>query len=174
MSSERDWVLQQFADVVDDIANEYTLDSGDPVELEHVNRDESRLLEQGLDSIRGELRNAAFVGATHVDTVRTPIGTEYDAEREVVIGVRATGLTSAKYGHIDPSGEDGIPFDNGDDGLVQRLKNALWSERTWPDAAPSDGYYTHLELANEANTSQQWADFYRADWDVVFTGYEDL
>jgi len=175
MSSERDWVLEQFADVATTVASEYTLQSGDPVELRRVNRDESRILEQAVDSIRGELQQAVFVGATHVDTVRDPIGTEYDAEREVVVGVRVTGLTSSKYGHIDPSGQEGIPFDDADEGLVQRLKEALWSERQWPAAEPSeDVYYTDLELQNEANTSQQWADFYRADWDVVFSGYEEL
>jgi len=175
MSSERDWVLEQFADVATTIASEHTLENGDPVELRRVNRDESRILEQAVGSIRGELQSAVFVGATHVDTVREPIGTEYDAEREVVVGVRVTGLTSSKYGHIDPSGEQGIPFDDANGGLVQRLKDALWSERTWPAAEPDESvYYQDLELQNEANTSQQYADFYRADWDVVFSGYEEL
>jgi len=175
MSSERDWVLEQFADVATTIASEYTLESGDPVELRRVNRDESRILEQAVGSIRGELQDAVFVGATHVDTDREPIGTEYDANREVVVGVRVTGLTSSKYGHIDPSGAEGIPFDDPDGGLVQRLKDALWAERQWPDANPREEvYYRHLELQNEANTSQQYADFYRADWDVVFDGREDL
>jgi len=176
MTSEVDFVLDQFAAVADTISNEYTLESGDPVRLERVNRDESRILEQDVQSIKGDLEKAAFVGATHVDTVRDPVGTEYDASREVVVGVRVTGLTSqGSYGHIDPSGEDGIPFDNGVDGLVNRLKDALWSERTWPDAGPDPSvYYTDLELQNEANTSEQWADFWRADWGVVFDGYEEL
>lgn len=175
MTSELDWVLDQFAAVADDVESEYTLESGDPVVLERVNRDESRILEQPPGDIHGELQKGVFVGATHVDTVRDPIGTEYDADREVVVGVRVVGLTHRKYGHIDPSGVDGIPFDAPDNGgVVQRLKDALWSERMWPDAGPSDVYYTDLELANEANTSEQWADVFRADWDVVFDGYEEL
>ncbi|MCD2204411.1 hypothetical protein [Halobacterium sp. KA-6] len=175
MTAELDWVLEQFASVVDDIESEYTLASGDPVQVERIDRDNSRLLEQDVRSIRGDLQDANYVGATHVETVRDPVGTEYDASREVVVGVRVTGLTSAEYGHIDSEGNEGIPFDNGTDGLVNRLKDALWNERTWPDAGPGPSvYYKHLELQNEANQSEQWADFYRADWDVVFNGYEEL
>jgi hypothetical protein len=174
MTAETAWVLEQFASVATDVANEYTLESGDPVELERVNRDESRLLEQDVQSIRGDLEQAAFVGATHVDTVEEPMGSQYDLQREVVVGVRVTGLTAqGSYGHIDPSGEDGIPF-TGDGGLVQRCKDALLSERKWPDAGPADVSYPHLELQNEVNTSQQWADFYRWDADVVFKGHRDL
>ncbi|QRY26361.1 hypothetical protein [Halobacterium sp. BOL4-2] len=175
MSSEVTWVLDQFASVATTVSNNYTLASGDPVQLERVNRDESRILDQPPGDIQGELQTGVFVGATHVDTVRDPIGTEYDADREVVVGVRVTGLTHREYGHIDPSGQNGIPFDDADSaGIVQRLKDALLAERTWPAAGPADVSYTHLELQNEANTSQQYADTFRADWDVVFSGHEEL
>lgn len=174
MTAELDWVLEQFASVATDVANQYTLESGDPVQLERVNRDESRILEQDVQSIRGDLEKAAFVGATHVDTVEEPMGSQYDLQREVVVGVRVTGLTSqGSYGHIDPDGQDGIPF-TGDGGLVQRCKDAVLAERKFPAAAPSDAAYTYLEFQNEANTSQQWADFYRWDADVVFHGERHL
>jgi len=81
-----------------------------------------------------------------------------------------TGLHCGEFGHIDPDGANGVPFDE----LVSRCKDALWSERTWPAAGPSDVTYTHLQLQNEANTSQQYSDFYRADWDIVLSGFEEL
>lgn len=170
MTSEVDWVLSQFADVATAISNEYTLESGDPVELRRVDRDESRILEQGVQSIRGELQSASYIGATHVDTSEVPMGSEYNLQREVVVGVRLTGLTSSEYGHIDPAGNEGIPFDE----LVERCKDAILSEREFPAAAPTDAAYTYLEFQNEANTSQQWSDFYRWDADVVFHGERHL
>lgn len=163
MSSELEWVLDQLKDVADQQPWDH--------ELRRVNRDESRVLEQDVRSVKGELQEANYVGATHVSTEESPMGSQYDLEREVVIGVRVTGLHCSKYGHIDPQGEDGVPFTE----LVQACKDAFWTERKWPAAGPSGVSYPHLELQNEANTSQQWADFYRADWDVVFTqGFHDI
>ncbi|WP_338844107.1 hypothetical protein WHO98_12190 (plasmid) [Halobacterium salinarum] len=161
MSSEVTWVLKQLGSVV----------GSTTTPLRRVNRDDSRVLEQDVRSTRGELQEANYIGATHVETVRDPIGTEYDADREVVVGVRVTGLHHSEWGHIDPDGQNGIPFGE----LVRRCKDVLWSERTWPDANPREEvYYENLELQNEANTSQQYSDCYRADWDVVFDGYEEL
>lgn len=171
MTAELDWVLEQFAPVATSVAADYSLRKGGDATLERVNRDDSEVLGENIRTSRGDLQKAAYIGATHADTVRDPIGTEYDADREVVVGVRLTGLHWGDHGHIDPDGENGIPFDE----LVRRCKDALWSERTWPDAnSREDVYYENLELQNEANTSQQYTDFYRADWDVVFSGYEDL
>ena len=160
MTKEVDWVLEQLGSVV----------GSTTTPLRRVNRDESRILEQDVRSIQGELTRANYVGVTHVDTTRDPVGTEYDADREVVVGVRVTGLTCEEHGWVDSTGQAGMPFDE----LVARCKDALWSERTWPAAGPSGVSYTHLQLQNESNTSEQYADFYRADWDVVFDGYEDL
>jgi len=161
VTAEVDWVLDQLGSVV----------GSTTTPLRRVNRDDSRVLEQDIRSVESELQEANYVGATHVDTVQDPIGTEYDVDREVVVGVRVTGLHHSEWGHVDPDGQEGIPFDE----LVRRCKDALWTERTWPAAGPDGSVsYTHLELQNEANTSEQYADFYRADWDVVFSGYEEL
>lgn len=161
MTAEVDWVLDRMGSVV----------GSTTTPLRRVNRDDSRILEQDVSSIKGELTSANYVGATHVDTTEEPMGSQYDLQREVVVGVRVTGLMSSEYGYIDPSGQEGIPFDE----LVARCKDALWAERQWPDAGPTNVSYPHLEIQNEANTSQQWADFYRADWDVVFTqGFHDI
>jgi hypothetical protein len=160
MTAELDWVLSRLGSVVESTT----------VPLRRVDRDSSRILEQGLRSIKGELQEANYVGATHVETVRDPIGTEYDADREVVIGVRVTGLHHSEWGYIDPDGDEGIPFPE----LVQRLQDALWAERTFPPAGPPGVEYTHLEITNEANTSNQYADFHQYSFDVLLSGYEQL
>jgi hypothetical protein len=163
MTAEVDWVLDQFGSVV----------GSTTVPLQRIDRDDSRILEQDVRSLDAELTDANYVGVRHEDTTTSPIGTEYDLEREAVVSVRVTGLHASKYGWIDPDGDDGIPF-GGADGLVQQLQDALWSERQFPDAGIQRVDYTHLELQNEANTSRQYGDFYRADWDVVFQGFEEL
>lgn len=170
MTSEVDWTLAQFESVADTIATEYTLESGDDAQLERVDRDESRKLEQDVQSIKGDLQSAVFVGAAHADTDENPMGSEYKLEREAIVQIRITGLTHSEYGHVDPTGAAGIPFDDPDGGLVQRVKAAILDERKFPQAAPPDAAYTYLEFQNEANTSEQWADFYRWDADVVFHG----
>jgi hypothetical protein len=158
MTAELDWVLAQLKDVADSQPYDH--------ELRRINRDESRILDKGVRSIQGELQKANYVGATHVSTTEEPMGSEYNLQREVVIGVRVTGLTSSKHGHVDPSGTDGVPFSD----LVTECKDAILEERAFPDAGSSDTEYTHLEFTNEANTSHQWADFYRWDADVVLDG----
>jgi len=163
MSSERDWVLTQLGSVV----------GSTTTPLRRVDRDNARLLEQNVRSVRGELQEANYVGATHVDTVEEPMGSQYDLQREVVVGERVTGLHHSEWGHIDPDGQEGIQF-SGEGGLVDRCKDALLAERTFPDAAPPDAAYTYLEFQNEANTSQQYSDFYRWDADVVFHGERQL
>jgi len=160
MSSEVDWVLDQLGSVVGSLT----------VPLKRVNRDESRILEDSIRSRSGEFRKANFVGATLADVSSTPIGTEYDHQREAVVGIRVEGLHSSQHGYVDPDGVDGIDFDE----LVQRIRDALLAERTFPDAGRTDVSYTDLQLANEAPQSSLWEDYYRWDADILLSGYENL
>lgn len=160
MSDEVDWVLSQFGSVVGSITTP----------LKRVDRDESRILEGDLRKRKGDLQDANFVGATLADRDPTPIGTEYDHAVEAVVGVRIEGLHHSEYGHIDPDGVEGIPFDS----LVRRLRDAVLAERTFPNVGSADGTYTDLQIANEAPQSSDYRDYYRHDFDVLFHGYEDL
>lgn len=173
MTAEVDWVLEQFADVVDAQPEDHP--------LFRVDRDDSLVYDTGenLDMqspIReraGELKQANFVGVSHADTSTSPIGTEFDLEVERIVSVRVEGLHHSEWGHVDPDGQDGVVF--GDDtGVVADLQAALQTEREWPAVPRSDATYTHLLLQDYGSRLDEYSDYYRYDWDVVFSGHEEL
>lgn len=180
-ASEVEWVLDTLGAAVTAVQNNYTLSAernSDPVVVKRVDRDESRIYE-GSDALdmsdpihtrRGELESGVFVGATLADRSPTPIGTEYDHDLETVVGLRVEGLTHREYGHVDPDGQAGVPFE----ALKTEVRDALLAQRTYPDAGGSGVSYTDHQLQNEADTSDNWRDFYRYDVDVVFNGFETL
>jgi hypothetical protein len=157
---EVDWVLSQLGSVV----------GSTTTPLKRVDRDESTILDGDVRTRAGELKDANFVGATLADVANTPIGTEYDHDREAVVGVRIEGMHYSEWGHVDPDGAGGISWEE----LVSRIRDALLAERTFPDAGAADVSYTDLRITNEAPQSDNYADYYRRDFDVVFNGYEDL
>ncbi|WP_135806211.1 hypothetical protein [Halorussus marinus] len=163
-SPEVDWVLAQLGSVVGSLT----------VPLRRVDRDESTILDGDIRSRTEDLQQANYVGATLADVATEPRGAEYNLSREAVVGVRIEGLNHSEWGHVDPDGSEGIVWQNGDTGLVDRIRSTLLAERTWPDAGGTDVSYTHLEVANQAPQSELYADYYRYDFDVVFDGYEDL
>jgi len=182
---EVEWVLDRLATVVDDVAATYTLSAernNDPVQVRRIDRDNSRLYDGGdpigmtepLHTRKGKLEAGCYIGAQTVSADGAPIGTGYDLDLERVVGLRVEGLVASEYGHVDPDGADGVPWRNGNDGLVDRVRTALYNERTWPDAGGTGVSFTHLQLANVADTSSNWKDFFRWDADVVFDGFEEL
>jgi len=179
-----EWVLDQCASVVADVESAYTLDvpNGTPaVDVRRVDRDTSRIWDgDGTLDMSGsvkqrtaELTKGVYIGARHADTSEEPIGTEYDLDKEVVVGVRLEGLSAnGEAGHVDPDGSAGVPW-SGPDGLVRRVKTAIYAGREYPDADPDVGF-THLSLANETSQSHLHADYFRTSFDVVFDGFQTL
>ncbi|UIP00336.1 hypothetical protein Hbl1158_02905 [Halobaculum sp. CBA1158] len=174
MSAEVDWVLAQFASVVDSVAADYSITnqdgSTDPVTLKRIDRDDSEILEGDMRDRTAELQRGCYVGATDAAAGREPIGFEYDSRVEPVVGVRVEGLHHDEWGHVDPDGTDGVPFEV----LVRRLRRAVQAERHYPDVSKPDTSFTTLFVENEAPQSDQYADYYRTDFDVRFRGYEEL
>lgn len=172
MSAEVDWVLSEFGDVVDAVAREYGVD------LIRVDRDDSRVYDghesiEGSDSVRrsrGELQRGVFVGAASADVESTPTGVKFDVRTESTVNVRVQGLHHSEYGHVDPAGEDGVPFDE----LVRRLGDALLDERTSPQSAGEDTDYHTLYIDRFASFSNRYADYYRSDFSPRFVGYTEL
>jgi len=179
-----EWVLDQCASVVTDVEAAYSRDVPNgtpPVAVRRVARDTSRIwdgdgtldMETPLRDRTGALEKGVYIGARHADTSEEPIGTEYDLDKEVVVGVRLEGLSAhGQAGHVDPDGAEGVPW-SGPDGLVRRVKAAIYAGREYPDADPDVGF-THLSLANEANQSANYSAYFRTDFDVVFDGFESL
>ncbi|WP_435065889.1 hypothetical protein [Halobaculum sp. EA56] len=170
MSAEVDWVLEQFASVVTSIANDYTLSDGSSVTLERINREDSKILEGDIRTRTAELQQGCYVGAASGNPSREPIGFEFDNRVEPVVGVRVEGVHIDEFGHVDPDGADGVPFEE----LVRRLRRALQAERHYPAVGAPDTTFTTLFIENEAPQSDDFADYYRTDFDVRFRGYEEL
>lgn len=143
-----------------------------------VDRDESLILDDEetvdlstpLHKRKRKLERGNYIAATMADRSTSPIGTEYDHEVEAVVGVRIVGLHNTERGHVDPEGVDGLVWDE----TVRTARDALLTERTWPDVGSPDGTYTDLRIANEAPQSGNYKDFYRHDFDVLLSGYESL
>jgi hypothetical protein len=162
-SPEVDWTLTQLGSVVGSLTTP----------LKRVDRDESHVLDGDIRSRKEDLQKANYVGSTLADVSSVPVGTEYDHRREAVVGVRIEGLHHSEWGHVDPAGSNGIPFDN-DGGLVDKIRDALLAERTYPAAGGQGVTYTDLRITNESPQSSTYGDYYRHDFDVLFTGYETL
>ena len=162
-----EWVLDQVADVVDAQPADHP--------LKRIDRDDSMILEGGITKRRDDLMRANYVGAGFADRTAEQEGPEYDLNVDVVVGVRIEGLTGVggEFGHVDPDGQAGVTFD-GDGGLVEQIRNAIYAGREYPDAGRTPVSFTHLSITNEAPQSHLWEDYRRYDFDVVFEGFEAL
>lgn len=145
-------------------------DSIGDVPLERIDRDNSDFLERSLSSKTADLQDSNYVGATLASRDTSPIGTEYDHDIEAVVGVRIEGLDAADYGHIDPEGADGVVWRD----LIRRLLRTILTERVCPDVDRQQTAYTDLRVANQAPQSDDYDDYYRYDFDILFNGYEEL
>lgn len=159
------WVLDQLQSVVDAQPAGHS--------LERIDRDDSELLDGDIRTRTRELRSGNYVGAATADRSETPIGTEYDLQVEEVVGIRIEGLHYSAKGHVDPDGQNGVVFD-GDPGLVQDIKTALYQGRRSPDAGRTSVNFTDLTITNQAPQSSRFADYYRFDADILFSGFEEL
>jgi len=162
---EGDWVLGRVDTVT---VSDYTLSDGDPVTVERVDRDDSELLEGNIRDREADLKDAVYVGVGSADQSRAVIGTEADYDTEVVLGVRIEGLHHSEFGHVDPDGTDGIPFGT----LVDRVQNAIDAELTYPNISNGDTNQDAI-ITNETPQVTDWTDYYRYDFDVLVSKYEE-
>lgn len=139
----------------------------DPPPLELIDRQDVEN-EDDVEKRKSELTRGNIVSVASVDESTTPVGTEFDHSIERVASVRIEGLTADKYGYVDESGNDGVPWSS----LVRLVRRAILRARTFPDTATPNIAYTSLELTNVAPQSQLWSDYYRYDVDILFDGFE--
>lgn len=123
---------------------------------------------------KSDLQQANVVGASYADRGDEYIGTAPNLDLEEVVGVRIEGLHSSEYGNINPEGTDGVVFAGTDNALVQQILDALYSGLRFPDADRTPVEFTDLAIVNHAPQANLWADYYRYDFDVAFSGYETL
>jgi len=174
MTAEVDFLLAQFASVVDSVAADYSITNQDgttdPVSLDRIDRDDSKILEGNIRDRAAELQQGCYVGVTLADRSTEPAGTTYENRIETIVGVRVEGLHHDEYGHVDSDGTDGVPFDE----LVGRLRRAALADRCYPDVGRANTTYQTLFIQNEAPDLAAYSDYYRYDFEIRFKGYEDL
>jgi len=171
MTAEVEWVLQRIDDYFSYGGGGYgeTAFGGEPT-LKRVNRDRSEVLEGSIRTREADLQDANYVGAALADRSSEALGTEFNLRVETIVGIRVEGLHHTEYGFIDEDDEEGVPFDE----LVDDIKQAIWSERSFPDVGREDTQYHTLYIENEAPRSAEYSDYYRYDADVRLVGYRTL
>lgn len=166
-----EWLLDELAPVVDA--------QPDAHDLLRIDRNNALLydgsgtfdMNQAMSEKVENLRRGNYVGVRSVSRDGDPIGTEFDLDVDVVCSVRVEGMSHLERGHIDPTGQNAVSFAE----LYNAVRDRIWGLREWPDAGRSSAVnYTHLLVGNEANSSSEWADFYRYEFDVAFDGFEEL
>lgn len=171
-ATEVEYVLDELGTVVDAQPADHP--------LRRVDRDNSLVYESGgafdmtqaMDDLEDKLKQANYVGARFADRDSPYVGTSPMLDTESVVGVRIIGY-SGSYGHVDPLGEDGVPFQGTDDALVEQCMAALRDDLQFPDAGRTNVAFTHLTITNESPVMAAWQDFHRYDFDVVLSGFAE-
>lgn len=167
------WVLDELGAVVDAQPADHP--------LRRVDRDNALIYDGGgtfdmaaaMNDKTDDFKRANFVGARVADRDGTYIGTKPNLDLESVVGIRIEGY-SGSYGHIDPTGSDGVVFQGTDNALVEQIRSTLYDALQWPDAGRTDVAFTHLSITNETPVMADWQDYHRYDFDVAFDGFETL
>ena len=168
-----EWVLDELGAVVDA--------QPDAHPLTRVDRDNALLYDGGgafdmSASIRKRtdgFKKANYVGASYGAPDTSYIGTEPNLDLQEVVQLRIEGY-SGSYGHVDPTGQDGVVFHGTDNALVQQIKDTLRDALKFPDAGRTDVAFTHLEIANDTPALTDWEEHFRYDLDILFDGFETL
>lgn len=110
-------------------------------------------------------RNHAASVASTPDRITTPVGTNYDHRVEDGVNVRLEGAHTDEHGTI----ADGDAWQ----AVVDEARRLVLAERiTFPTVNGVD--YHSVLIDNEANRSAQHKDYFAAEFDVVFRGFEEL
>lgn len=162
---------------LDAIADNWPAGSFGDIPVRRIDRDNAEILEGDVRSASEDLQDSNLVGATHADRTTTPIGTEFDLDIETVVGVRIQGAHASEWGYVDEDASlppatagEPVPWTP----FVDAIKDAIWQGRTFPDTGQADVSFTHLLITNPAPQASNWADYYRYDFDVAFSGFEEL
>lgn len=143
--------------------------AGEEPPLEIIDRDNAAL-EDDDRSMSIDLQSANAVGLSTADVATSPIGTSYDHDLEHVVGVRIEGAHADEWGHIDPDGQDGAPFDS----LVRFVRRAILRLRRFPTPGTPNVNYHSLRIDSETPLASGHGDYFRHDLDARFDGFETL
>lgn len=166
MKPEVEFLLDVFEAVVD------AQPEGHP--LRRVDRNNALVYEtaepldmtEAMHQRKADLEAANYVGVAWQSRDSDPLGQNYDLDGDIVCSVRLEGLTAlgGEFGHIDPTAEDGVPWDD----LVEDVRQAVLDERKRPEHPDFRDVKLDLRVVNEDDQSSQWRDFNRYEFDVIF------
>lgn len=163
--------------VLDEVKNNWSAGNYADIPIERIDRDNSELLDGSVRKHTADLQANNYVGAALADRSQTAIGTGYDLDLSVVVGVRIEGLHHTEHGYVNPDNSlppatagDPVPWEE----LVDEIRDAIYTGREFPDTGQSDIDFTHLLITNEAPAASEYGDYYRHDFDVVLEGFETL
>lgn len=160
---QQDWVGPEGANSLADVP------------LERIDRDNSDLLDDTpVHQMGAELEEMNYVGVASASTQDEPLGTTYNLRTTRVVSVRLMGAHVSEYGAIDPQdGSHSYPTRTWDS-LKDDLRRTLYVPRKTPSVGQSNAAFKDLFIENQADTSSNYADFYRWDCDIRFEGFETL
>jgi len=170
MRAEVEWTLEALDTVVSMQPSDHS--------LRRVDRDRARVYESGqpfdmttpMRERVEDLQRANFVGVASESRDNEPLGQDYNLDTDAVLSVRIEGLHHSEYGHVDSDGVDGVVFDS----LYHVVRGALLDHRTYPQDSAFRDAKLDLRVQNEDFQLKDYADFFRADFDLVFRGFEQL
>jgi hypothetical protein len=175
MTNEVEWVIDQLASVV----------SAQPAAhpLRRVNRDVPFVYDPSGSpdktspefDVETDAEACNIVSVGTADRANSYAGSDPDVRVEQTVAVRIEGHTAlgGAFGHIDPTGAAGVEF-TGDGSLVDQVTSAIYDGLKYPDTGRPNTTYCDLRIENETDLSRNYRDAYRYDFDVRFTGFEEL
>ena len=145
--------------------------------LRRVDRDNSTVYEtdatidmqQPVSKRKEDLQRANYVGVASQSGTPTPAGPGQRYELQSVASVRLEGLTADEFGHIHGTVRNAVPFE----ALFREVFAAIQAEMSYPDVGRPGVTYRDLTVTNVDDAQSEYADFYRAEFDVQFRGYTD-
>ena len=145
--------------------------------LRRVDRDNSAVYETGsnidmqapVSKRKSGLQSANYVGVASQSSTPTPAGPGQRYEIQFVASVRLEGLTADEFGHIDGVNKNAVPFET----LFREVFAAVQAKMSYPDVGRPGVTYRDLTITNVDDAQSEYADFYRAEFDVQFRGYTD-
>lgn len=140
------------------------------VPLTRIDRDDSEFFESGLRSRTSELKESNYVGASLKGRNPKPAGFSYEHRLNTVVPVTIVGMHCSEWGHVDPDGAEGIPWED----LVRGVTDAVLTERDYPPIDRARTTYHTTFLENDVDRSDDHANFYEYHFDLRFRGYETL
>jgi len=168
-----EWVLDEIGAVVDAQPDDHPLYRVDRDNALRYDGGGQFDMESAISSRTEDLKRANFVGARFADRSGEYAGPEPKLDTEEVVGIRIEGY-SGSYGHVNPTGADGVVFQGTDGALVEQIRAAIYDGLQYPDAGRTDVAFTHLAITNESPAMADWAAHFRYDFDIAFTGSETL